>query len=375
MKVLQVCAVDFTLHHFLMPLVHAIVSRQHQVVIACRGGPWASQVRNHGLRVEDIPFSRRLLAFKDHVRSYKILVRLLRREKFDIVHAHTPLAAAIARLAAWRVGGSRVVYTAHGFYFHDEMFWVFRWVFIGIEWFLGRFTHILLTQSEEDRRSAERYNLCKGGVISVIGNGVSPEKFKPSPRPQDRSLLRTEHGVSDNTCIIISVGRLVAEKGYRELLEAMAHVNGVLWLIGERLGSDHSSGLVEHLQKALVDPNLGPRIKLFGHREDVEVLLRAADVFVLPSYREGMPRSIIEAMMTGLPVVATDIRGCREEVIHNETGLLVPVGSVSALVCALSKMVENPSLRDTLGSAGRERALRFYNEERSLNLQMRIMGL
>ena len=375
MKVLQVCSVDFTLQHFLMPLIHAIELRQHQVIVACSDGPWARQAREGGLQVEEVPFSRHLLAVMKHVKAYFALVRLLRREKFDIVHVHTPVAAAIARIAAWRVGGSKVVYTAHGFYFHDEMLLVFRWFFIGIEWALGHFTDLLLTQSAEDGRDAERYHLCRGGVVRVIGNGVNPEIFFPSATLDEREILRSKYGIGNSDCIIVSVGRLVAEKGYRELLAAMAHVDGVLWLVGERLGSDHSGGVEEDLERALADPARAKRIRVLGHRNDVGAILRAADIFVLPSYREGMPRSIIEAMMTALPVIATDIRGCREEVIHNETGLLVAAKSVPGLVTALTKMVDSPLIRQKFGDAGRDRALRFYNETESLNFQLNVMGL
>jgi len=114
---------------------------------------------------------------------------------------------------------------------------------------------------------------------------------------------------------------------------------------------------------------------LLGRRDDVPALLSAADVFVLPSYREGMPRSIIEAMASGLPVVATDIRGCREEVADGETGFLVPVRDARALAAALNRLVDDPDLRDSMGRAGTRRAQALFDEAQVLNRQMTVLGL
>ena len=117
------------------------------------------------------------------------------------------------------------------------------------------------------------------------------------------------------------------------------------------------------------------RIKFLGYRTDIPELFSAADIFTLPSHREGMPRSIIEAMMAGLPVVATDIRGSREEVVPDETGLLVPVGDAEALAAALTRLSGEPVLRRRLGEAGRARALALYDEAQVIDRQVRRLGL
>ena len=121
MKILQVCAVDFTLYRFLMPLIHGLSQRDHDVVSVCADGPFVEKARAEGLRVETVPFSRSLGALWQHLRAYRTLVVLLRKEKVDIIHVHTPVAAAVGRLAARRMKVSKVVYTAHGFYFHEDM--------------------------------------------------------------------------------------------------------------------------------------------------------------------------------------------------------------------------------------------------------------
>jgi glycosyltransferase involved in cell wall biosynthesis len=171
------------------------------------------------------------------------------------------------------------------------------------------------------------------------------------------------------------VGRLVAEKGYPELIEAMRVVDAKLWVAGERLTSDHASPVDQAMEAAQTDPVLKTRIRFLGYRPDVAALMASADIFTLPSHREGMPRSIIEAMLCGLPVVATDIRGSREEVVDGETGLLVPVNDPPALAAALTRLVEDQNLRFRMGFAGSARALDLYDESKVIRVQLEALGL
>lgn len=375
MKICELCAVDFTLYHFLLPLMQGMVRAGHEVAGVSADGPLLDEVRGAGLRVEVVPFSRSY-NLASHLRAYRALIELFRRERFDMVHVHTPVAALIGRIAARRAGVPRIVYTAHGFYFHDRMAWPRRAAFIALEWLAGRVTDVLFTQAREDAETARRLGLCRGGVVEAIGNGVDPGRFYP-PGPDDarRSELRAALGAPAGAVVIMMIGRLVAEKGYLELFEAMGRVDAVLWVVGERLESDRPSAVEAAVAGLEEHPELAERIRFLGYRRDVPDLLRAADIFTLPSHREGMPRSIIEAMMTGLPVVATDIRGSREEVVPGETGLLVPVRDSEALAEALSRLVEDAALRRRLGRAGRARALELYDEAKVVARQLDLLGL
>ncbi|MGD9537687.1 MAG: glycosyltransferase family 4 protein [Alphaproteobacteria bacterium] len=366
MKICQLCAVDFTLYHFILPLMEAERAAGHEVIGVCAGGPWLKEVEARGFRTVAVPFERSL-NLASHWRAYRSLVHVFRAERFDMVHVHTPIAGLIGRLAARRARVPRIVYTAHGFYFHERMPALKRRLFIGLEWLGGRFTDVLFTQAREDADAARRHRLCKGGVIEAIGNGVDVGRFHPARDAAERAAVRAGIGTPDDRVVILTVGRLVAEKGYPELFEAMRGLDAELWVAGERLASDHA--------RSVAPPEDLANLRLLGHRKDVPDLLRGADIFVLPSHREGMPRSIIEAMMTGLPVVATDIRGSREEVVAGETGLLVPVDDPAALRKALAALIADQSLRARLGAAGRARALDLYDERKVIERQMRALGL
>jgi glycosyltransferase involved in cell wall biosynthesis len=374
MKICQLCAVDFTLYHFLTGLMLGLENAGHEVVGVCSDGPYLAKVRALGLRVEPIAIERSFNLLK-HFGTYRRLVERFRREDFDLVHVHTPVASLIGRIAAWRAGVPRIVYTAHGFYFHGDMPWWKRALFIALEWLGGRVTDVLFTQAEEDAATARRFGLCAGGSVMAISNGVEPERFHPRHDPAECAATRRALDTPEDATVVLVVARLVAEKGYLELLEAMRHVDAALWVVGDRLPSDHASPIDEALEALARDPVSSRRVRLLGYRDDVPTLMRAADIYTLPSHREGMPRSIIEAMFTGLPVVATDIRGSREEVVHGQTGLLVPCRDPHALATALNRLVADPTLRAKQGAAGRGRALELYDEGKIVARQIAVLGL
>lgn len=375
MKLCQLCAVDFTLYHFLLPLLRGLRAGGHEVVSVCADGPLAAKVRAEGFRVQAIPFVRGFDP-RDHAQAFRRVMDLFRRERFDLVHVHTPIASLIGRFAAARAGVPRVVYTAHGFYFHERMAWPKRAAFVGLEWLGGRFTDVLFTQSEEDAAAARTYRLCRTGEILAIGNGSDPARFFPAAADDPaRSALRRSLGVEGSIPVVAAIGRLVAEKGYPELFDAMRSVEARLWVIGERLASDHAEAIDRAITAAQSDPSLRQRIQFLGYRSDVPALLRAADMFVLPSHREGMPRSIIEAMLSGLPVVATNIRGAREEVVDGETGYIVPVGDAVRLAEALGRLAADSPLRRRIGQAGLTRARQLYVEDKIVQRQLEYLGL
>jgi glycosyltransferase involved in cell wall biosynthesis len=192
------------------------------------------------------------------------------------------------------------------------------------------------------------------------------------PDPIARARLRAELNVPEDQVAIVAVSRLVRHKGYPELAAAMRDVpDAELWVVGERLLSDRGDDMLTLLRNA----GLGHRLRLLGYRTDVAALLAAADIFVLPSHFEGLPMSVIEAMLTGLPVVATDIRGPREQVLPDVTGLLVPAGAVAPLADALNRLVGDPKLRAAMGAAGRTRAMELYDEATVLARTMELLGL
>lgn len=370
MKVCQLCAVDFTLKKFLLPLIDGMRAAGWEVTAVCSDGAFVPALRAQGYRVETLSIARRVNPVTA-LRSIFALMRLIRRERFDVLHAHTPVAALLGRIAARLAGVPLVIYTAHGFYFHDEMPSLKRRAYMALEWLGGRLTDYLFTQSAEDAEAAARHGIMRADQVLAIGNGVSVARFDPAK--QDRAAARHELGIPVHVPVIGIVGRLVQEKGYVEFLLAaeavgMQYPDVHFLVVGERLASDHNAHIEAELARAR--QALSARLILAGMREDVPTMLAAMDIFCLPSYREGMPRTIIEAMMMGKPVVATNIRGAREEVIAGQTGLLVPTRDPGALARAFTRLLDDRVLCERLGKAGRERALALYDEQRIVEIQV-----
>lgn len=375
MKVCQLCAVDFTLKHFLLPLIDGMRARGWAVTAVCSAGKHVAQLRTAGYEIETIAISRSLNPLLA-LRSLFALARLFRARQFDVVHAHTPVAALIGRLAARLAGTPLVVYTAHGFYFHDEMYRWKRAMFVALERLGGHFTDLLFSQSEEDAKSAVEEGIASADNVMVIGNGVVVGRFDPE-RVGNGSDTRDALGIPRDSFVVGMIGRQVREKGIGEFLSAATEIgarDSRYWflLVGERLSTDHAAGVEGEFVRAKAA--LGPRLVATGLRKDIPELLAAMDLFCLPSWREGMPRTIIEAMMMGKPVLATDIRGAREEVVPEATGVLVPTRDAAALSRAMQRFADNPEWARRLGVAGRERALLLYDERKVVERQLdRIM--
>jgi glycosyltransferase involved in cell wall biosynthesis len=374
-RVLQVAAVDYQVRHFLLPLIRTLRSRGHEVAVACRDGKLLDGARAEGIQILDVPFARSLLDVRAHAAATAALRRLLRASRWDLVHAHYPVAGQIGRLVARAEGVARIAYTSHGYSFLKPSNPALRAAMFAAEWAASRCQTTLFTQSTEEARLAERLGLAPEGGAIAIGNGVDPAIFHPAP-PGDpaRAALRAALGAGPADCVAVIVARFAAHKGHADLFAAVQDVPGThLWVVGERLPSDRGDGLDALIEAARRD--LGPRLRLLGERQDVPDILRAADLFCLPSRFEGMPRSVVEAMMTGLPVIGTGIRGTREEVVPGRTGLLVPVGDVPALRAAIAGLAADPTLRAAMGKAGLARARELYQETQVIRRQLDALDL
>ena len=357
MKICELTNVDFSLRHFLLPLMRGLRERGHEVVGVSAEGPLLEIPRSEGFRVEGMPLARSLNPVAQ-ARAFRALLDFFKREKFDLVHAHMPISGLLARAAAKAAGVPRIAYTCHGFLFNQPGPWWRRQLSLRLERLGGRMTDVFLTVSEEEAEDAKRLRIHPRAT--PVLNGRSPAIFHPDP--EARAAIRAEFGARAEDCVIATVSRLVRHKGHPELLRAMEATpeNAVLWVVGERLASDHGEDLETHFARA--EARLGQRVRRLGYRDDIPRILAAADAFCLPSHVEGLPMSIIEAMLTGLPVVATDIRGPREQVRDGETGYLVPPMTVAPLAEALTRLAQDPALRARLGAAGRALALDRFDE-------------
>ena len=367
MKIIEVTNVDFSLRHFLLPLMRGLRARGHEVVGMCAEGRLLEEVRAEGFRIVPVPFARRLSPLA-HAQTFRNLVRLLRAERPDLVHAHMPISGFLARLAARLAGVPRVAYTCHGFLFNQDGSVLRRSGGLAMEWIGGRITDVFMTVSAREAADARRLHISRDAV--AVGNGRNPAVFRPDEAA--RAAIRASLGTPADRVVVVAVSRMVRDKGYPELAAAMRELpEAELWVVGERLESDRG----DDMAVLLAESGLGDRLRLLGYREDVAAILAAADIFVLPSYFEALPMSVIEAMLVGLPVVASDVGGPREQVVQDVTGLLVAPRQVAPLAAALARLLKDAGLRAAMGRAGRERAMVLYDEAKIVARTAELLGL
>lgn len=379
-RLLMVAAAPITFEKLLYNLIERLTETGYSVDLCCGEGEYLQELVDKGYKVIVVPFRRAWFSLK-HIIALITLYRILKKGDYDIVHFHTPIVSAIGRIAARMAKVRVILYTAHGFYFHEDMWPIIYKIFIFIEKVLAKYaTDWLFLQSREDEFTAISNSFMKDRRrIIWIGNGVEPHKFITCKK-EEKCLANKNDA---HSAVFGFIGRVVREKGILELIEAFSLVitqyeSARLMIIGGTLESDRDKSTAKKAMKLIKKHNLIDRIDFLGFRDDIPQLLSAIDIFVLPSYREGMPRSIIEAMMSGKPVIATNIRGCREEVVHGETGLLVSPKNVEELAEAMKYLASNPDLAREMGRKGRERAIELFDEsyvlERQLAIYRKIVG-
>ena len=378
MKIIELCAIDATMKSLLGELNVEIKSQGHDLICVCSKGKNTKKLRDDGFNVINLNIDRTINPLFNIVSLYN-LFKLFKREKPDIVHVHTPVAAVLGRIAAKKAKVPIVIYTAHGFYFHKGMSHLRYDIILKIEKYLAKhYTDFIFTQSEEDRKTALENNFIDKSKISTIGNGADVwGKFNPVNIEKDKiDKLYKEFNLNKNDKIITFIGRLVEEKGIIDLSEAFNNVNFSdekkvkLLMVGDIAQNERDKDTKKKIEKYKANQN----IIFAGYREDINNILYVTDIFCLPSYREGMPRSIIEAMAMECAVVATNIRGSREEVVDGKTGFLVPVKSINILSDKIKKLIKDDKLLQEMKNAGRKRAEELYNEKEIVKKQLEIFN-
>jgi glycosyltransferase involved in cell wall biosynthesis len=365
--------VDTTAWLLLANQLRAMRRRGWDVTVACTDGPSLRRLESEGITVHPVHISRTIAPVTNLLAVLR-LYRLMRERTFDVVHVHTPVASLVGRLAARMARVPLILYTAHGFYFHEHMDSRIRALHIRLERLFGRITDFLFTQSSEDAATAIAERIMPAAKVDAIGNGVVIADFAGAPY-EVVGAWRQRLDLPEGSVVIGTIGRLVEEKGYREFFQAAGKVaasqpSARFLIVGGAITGDRDPFSTTVEQIIASDSNLLGRVRFAGYSEDIAALMQLIDVFVLASYREGMPRSIIEAMASGKPVVATDIRGCREEVVDGVTGYLVPVRDASMLANRIEALVEDASLRREQGLAGRARAERLFDEATVIERQL-----
>lgn len=365
MKIAHITTIDLALRYLLLNQLVSLQQAGLEVVGISNPGPDVPAIEAAGIRHIAVPMTRNFTPVAD-LKSLFELYKVIKREKFSLVHTHTPKPGLLGQLAAKMAGVPIIVNTIHGFYFHDHMPEFWRRFYIATEKIAATCSHSILSVNQEDVQTAIKEGIGSPSLMKYLGGGVDikeldPQKFRDADWRQKK---RGELGIAAQDQVVGFVGRLVREKGVLDLLQAAQIVlpkhPRVKFLIIGPTDPDKADTLTTN---PALDYGIAASCIFTGIRTDIPELYALMDMLVLPSYREGLPRVPMEAAAMGLPCVVTDIRGCREIVEQGYNGLLTPLGDIGALATAIISLLEDRELAVRLGSNGRKLATEQFDEQ------------
>jgi glycosyltransferase involved in cell wall biosynthesis len=344
-KILLFANTDWYLYNFRLGLAQALHEHGDEVVLVSPGGPYGPRMQAMGFRWLQFPLARRSLNPFAAIQSAVRLLRLYRREDPDLVHHFTVKCVLYGSLVCHFLGIRSVVNSVTGLgYIFMEGGGARRWLrgLIKLAYRLLLQRTWVIFQNPDDRAAFLASHLVDPGRVALIcGSGVDLRRFYPQPEPAGLPL-------------VVLPARMLWDKGVGEFVAAARALRAQgararLALVGD---TDNENPASVHASQLRAWQNEGV-IEWWGWIKDMAEVYAQAAIVCLPSYREGLPKTLIEAAACGRPIVASDVPGCREVVRHGENGLLVPVRDVGALAQALSDLIENPKMRVQMGMRGR----------------------
>ena len=380
LKILQVTSVPLTAWVFLLPLAQALRRTGFTVHFATGPGQEQAVLRSAGFSAYTVDIDRHIAAPGNLLALGQLMV-LLRKEHYRVVHAHTPVAGLLARLAGRLAGVPVVLYTLHGSdWGHGAT--PRSSLYTLAEWLGARCTdRVFVLNGQDEHELVERgfFRPAQVTNLGVGGCGVDLARFDPEAVPAEtRQAFRGSLGIPDGVPVIGYLGRTAREKGFLDLLEAFVVVRRGcpavhLLVAGGNVDGERGAASECEIMAALdSDADLRRQVHITGWRSDVPELLSVMDVLALPSWREGFGMALAEAGAMNLPVVATRTRGGEQAVVHGETGLLVPVRQPGLLAEALVSILGNPALARRMGQAGQRRAREHFSQQASLARQLAV---
>ncbi len=348
-RLAHLTTVDMSLALLLATELEVDVETGHEVFGLSAPGPYVGRVQEGGVTHVAVPSLTRSWSPRRDLAAFRELHATIRALDLDILHTHNPKTGVMGRIAGRLAGVPVVVNTCHGLWARPEDSVTKKAFVYGLEGLAARFSDYELFQNADDRRTLRP--ALKRGRSRVVGNGVDLVRFGPDP--EGRRRVRAELGVAEDEILVGTIGRRVREKGLAEFAHAatvLADRATFVW-VGPEDDTDAGAGSARTHGIRFVD-----------ERTDMPAVYSALDVFVLASYREGFSRAAMEAAACGVPMVLTDIRGCREVGTDGIHLRLVPPHDGHALAGAIEGLVNDPELRARLGSAARTRAQETFDQ-------------
>lgn len=340
-----------------IPCIEAAINMGYEVYLGTNRDNPKELKCSYPVHLYDAHSYRSVSAISDNRIAYQNLVKVVKQGNVEVIHCNTPVGGMIGRLVGKRLHVKKVIYTAHGFHFYKGAPLFNRTVLKWAEQIMAHWTDAIIVMNQEDYDAAKKFKLKKGGkVYYTPGVGIDTELYKNIS--DNRAELRKNFGLNDNDVVCISMGDLVPRKNYGVAIEAVSKCpDNVHYLICGQ-GPE-----MKKLKKLAKDKGIGYRTHFLGFRTDIRELLKAADIFLFTTLQEGMPRSMMEAMASGLPCIASKIRGNIDLLEEGKGGYLYSVDNINGMADGIYKLANSVELRRKMSTSNLERIKKFDIEE------------
>ncbi|MCO4633244.1 putative glycosyltransferase EpsD [Streptococcus infantarius subsp. infantarius] len=308
-----------------------------------------------GVKKHQVDFVRTPFSFKN-IKAFFQLKRIMTNENINILDTHNPVASILSRIAANLIGIDKVMYTVHGFFFYKGASLKKIFLFKPVEFFMARLTDVLIVTNLEDYEAAQKMKV-RENVYYVPGVGVETEEI--SNLSVNVSNKKKELGIPENSFVLCSVGECIKRKNHESAIRAFSKIytpDMYYIVVGDGLLFEHLNALVKELK-------LEKNVLLPGYRKDANEILKISDLYLFPSYQEGLSVALMQAMAAGLPVVASRIRGNVDCIIDGKGGITVSPTDIDEMSNAISLLRHNNSIRSDFGNFNVEKVEEFSKVE------------
>ncbi|HEY2420687.1 MAG TPA: glycosyltransferase family 4 protein [Neobacillus sp.] len=359
-KVLFCATIDIHFQAFHLPYLKWFKEQGWEVHVAACGDielPFVDKKYN-------LPFQRSPFSLLN-IKAYKELKAIMEKNHYQLIHCHTPMGGVIARLAARRLRktGTKVLYTVHGFHFCNGAP-ITNWLlYYPIERFLSYYTDCLITINLEDYQLAKHHQFKAKLIAHVHGVGVNTDLFYPVGHSK-KTELRLIHGFGDNDFLMFYAAEFNTNKNQQFLIKALALIKDELPDAKLLLAGD--GPLLEECRRFVRFLGVEDRVHFLGYRNDIQALLKISDIAVASSLREGLPVNIMEALASGLPIVAIDNRGHRELIQNGVNGWVINNDDIKMMAEKMRILAEQEDLKNLLGNNGRKMIENKYEIDKVL---------
>ncbi|MFL2060979.1 glycosyltransferase family 4 protein [Marinilactibacillus psychrotolerans] len=352
-KILFISNITNRITNFSLPSILVSHELDYEFHLAANLSDFKDDPTKYNIKIHHIDIARNPLN-PNNIKAYKQMITLIKKEKFDAIHCNTPVGGLLGRICGRKAKIPKIIYTVHGFHFYKGASLINRTLFKLAETWMAHYTDAIITINKEDYQAAMRFKLRNGGRVYYLP-GVGVDTSLNKKVNQMREKLLQELNIKEPAILLISVGELNKNKNNKVIIHALGKLKNpkLHYILCGR--GDKKDELVSLVKENELESN----VHFLGYRNDIPQLLKLSDIFIMPSYREGLSRSIMEAMGMGLPCIVSSIRGNVDLIEEEKGGYLSNPDDIERFAQVIDILAGNENLRNNLGKFNLNKVKQF----------------